>query len=77
MRIEGSFAKGTFLSRPNRFLVQVQIDGREEAAHLADPGRLQELLLPGVPLLLRREAGEHRKTRYTVFLVRQGRSGSV
>ena len=72
MRIEGSFTRAKFKSRPNRFLVQVQVDGREEAAHLADPGRLRELLLPGVTLLLKRESGERRKTRYTVFLVRQG-----
>ena len=72
MRIEGSFESGTFLCRPNRFLVQAEIDGRQELAHLADPGRLRELLLPGAPLLLRRESGERRKTRYTVFLVRQG-----
>ena len=72
MRVEGNFVKGQFLDRPNRFVVQAQIDGRPEAAHLADPGRLWELLVPGARLLLKRESGAHRKTGYTVFLVRHG-----
>ena len=41
------------------------------AAHLADPGRLRELLLPDAPLRLRPEPRSRtRKSRYTVTLVR-------
>jgi sugar fermentation stimulation protein A len=61
-----------FLERPNRFTVfAVLRDGRRVAAHLADPGRLRELLIPGAPLRLRpvAETGP-RKTRHTVALVR-------
>ena len=62
----------TFESRPNRFLVQARLgNGRTVLAHLADPGRLRELLLPGAALRLRRAPpGSARKTRYSVLLVR-------
>jgi sugar fermentation stimulation protein A len=46
-------------------------DGRRVRAHLADPGRLRELLLPGAPLRIRPVAPESaRKTRFSVALVR-------
>jgi len=61
-----------FVGRPNRFIVEAVLeDGRRVRAHLADPGRLRELLLPGAPLRLRPvPAVPARKTRFTVALVR-------
>ena len=35
-----------FQERPNRFLARVLIEGEETLAHVPDPGRLKELLLP-------------------------------
>jgi sugar fermentation stimulation protein A len=61
-----------FVRRPNRFIVEADLAGGERVtAHLADPGRLRELLLPGVALRLR-PATPHpgRRTRFTVALVR-------
>lgn len=72
MQIAGPLVQAIFLHRPNRFRVQVEINGREEGAHLADPGRLRELLTPGAELLLARQDTPHRKTRYDVRLVRHG-----
>ena len=48
----GDLVKATFLERPNRFIVRCRIDGsgEEAEAHLADPGRLKELLLPGATI---------------------------
>lgn len=62
----------TFASRPNRFIVHATLPGgREVRCHLADPGRLVELLLPGAALRLRRApAGSKRATEYSVALVR-------
>ncbi|UCC79063.1 MAG: DNA/RNA nuclease SfsA [Candidatus Zixiibacteriota bacterium] len=62
-----------FVERPNRFLVNIKIDGRSEFAHLHDPGRLQELLIPGAKLYLQKTGGPNRKTRWDVILVRKGR----
>ena len=41
-----------------------------EEAHLPDPGRLKELLIPGVELWVRPAAGANRRTRWTAVLVR-------
>jgi len=43
---------GLFARRPNRFVVEVEVDGRYVLAHLPNPGRLWELLLPGRRVLL-------------------------
>jgi sugar fermentation stimulation protein A len=60
------------VERPNRFIVEARLaDGRAVEAHLADPGRLKELLMPGAELRLRAAPEEGlRRTAYTVALVR-------
>jgi sugar fermentation stimulation protein A len=69
MIYEGEFIEGRFIERPNRFLSLVRMGGREEYAHLPNPGRLAELLLPGVPVVLKKENNPKRKTRYTLSMV--------
>ena len=60
---------GIFLERPNRFLVIFKNQNKEEIAHLRDPGRLNELLIPGIRLLLRKASNPSRKTKYDVIAV--------
>jgi sugar fermentation stimulation protein A len=61
---------GKFLDRPNRFMVTFESEGIIETAHLRDPGRLQELLLPEAKLLLRPALNPaNRKTKYDVIAV--------
>ncbi len=59
------------MERPNRFLVHVRLPGKSVMvpAHLADPGRLRELLLPGVRMWIRAAPGTHRKTQWSAVLV--------
>jgi sugar fermentation stimulation protein A len=61
--------RAEFLDRPNRFLVRCLKDGRETAAFLPNPGRLQELLLPGRTLYLVREKAAKRRYADTVVAV--------
>ncbi len=61
-----------FLERPNRFLVLADLQGEVVPCHLPNPGRLQELLLPGARLSLRRQPRHQRKTAYDVAAVRTG-----
>ncbi|NYB52089.1 MAG: DNA/RNA nuclease SfsA [Methanobacteriaceae archaeon] len=62
--------QGVFCERPNRFTVIFEKDARIEKAHLHDPGRLKELLVPGASLLLRpAQNPANRKTRYDVIAV--------
>ncbi len=42
----------TYISRPNRFVLQCQIGEAVVSAHLPNPGRLIELLLPNAKVLL-------------------------
>lgn len=55
---------GTFVRRPNRFVVEVELDGGLLRAHLPNPGRLQEVLDPGRRILLR-PAPPGRRTAWT------------
>ena len=47
-----SLVPGEFVSRPNRFVAIVRVNGEDRRAHVHDPGRLTELLRPGAPVLL-------------------------
>lgn len=38
---------GHFISRPNRFIAKIEIDGSEETVHVKNTGRCAELLVPG------------------------------
>lgn len=74
LRLSGRILRATFISRPNRFLITCNLDGRIVSAFLPNPGRLQELLFPGRQILLVREEGVcDRKTSYTaVGVLRDG-----
>ena len=64
---------GTFLSRPNRFIAKVEIDGREETVHVKNTGRCRELLIPGSAVLCQRAANPSRKTRFDLICVWKGK----
>lgn len=61
-----------FEERLNRFLVRVERDGKRHLCHLPNPGRLEELLQGGAPVLLQRRAGHRRKTAHDMVAVRKG-----
>jgi sugar fermentation stimulation protein A len=62
--------KARFLSRPNRFLIQCLWKGQILSAFLPNPGRLQELLLPGrVIYLTKEDQAPNRKYRFTAVAV--------
>lgn len=65
--------EATFLSRPNRFIAQVLIDGIEETVHVRNTGRCRELLLPGAKVILEDCSNNiNRKTRYSLIAVWKG-----
>ena len=64
MKINVPLISANFVQRPNRFITIIDIDGVKHLSHLPDPGRLKELLLPGVELLVRKEnKGKNSKNR--------------
>jgi sugar fermentation stimulation protein A len=71
VRLPEPLLEAEFLDRPNRFLGVVRLGGRPVEAHLPDPGRLRELLVPGAPVWVHpRDAARGLRTRYTLCLVR-------
>lgn len=66
----GEYREAVFIERPNRFLAVVDLGGRSERAHVPDPGRLRELLVPGAELRLRAAPAPGRRTAWDVIGVR-------
>ncbi|WP_168210310.1 DNA/RNA nuclease SfsA [Persicimonas caeni] len=67
-----------FVERPNQFVVIAELDGEQVKAHMADRGRLLDVLVPGRPLLLAHRPAPHRKTDYSaVAAVVDGRLVSL
>ncbi len=61
-----------FLDRPNRFIANIEIDGRREVCHVKNTGRCRELLIPGARIFVQECVGERRKTKYDLISVRKG-----
>jgi len=59
--------KGTFISRPNRFIGEIKYKERIETAHIHDPGRLKELLIEGAEILFNYSRG---KLKYYIKAVK-------
>ncbi|MCD8300611.1 MAG: DNA/RNA nuclease SfsA [Clostridiales bacterium] len=66
---------GNFISRPNRFIAIVDIDGREEACHVKNTGRCRELLVPGARVYLEESSNPKRKTRFSLVAVEKETAG--
>jgi len=66
---------GRFVSRPNRFVALVEIDGEVQTVHVKNTGRCRELLLPGVQVLLAESNNLARKTKYDLVAVYKERAG--
>jgi len=58
-----------FLSRPNRFIAKVELDGQEETVHVKNTGRCKELLIPGRTVWLEEGSNPARKTRHDLIAV--------
>ena len=65
----GEVVKGSFLSRPNRFIAHVELPGGVEVCHVKNTGRCRELLTPGAPVYLERSPNPARKTKFDLIAV--------
>jgi sugar fermentation stimulation protein A len=65
--------RARFLSRPNRFIAEVVIDGEAgtETVHVKNTGRCKELLIPGCEVWLALSDDPRRRTRYDLVTVRK------
>ena len=72
LRIEDELLLFEFEERLNRFLVKLRSGGQSSLAHLRDPGRLKEILVPRAKVLAKRVARKGRKTSLEVMFVENG-----
>ena len=61
--------EAVFLSRPNRFVAEVELEGKQETVHVKNTGRCRELLLPGARVILSAGEGSGRKTAWDLVTV--------
>ena len=69
--IYGRIQKGRFLKRPNRFIAQIEINGKEEIVHVKNTGRCTELLVPGAEVFVQKSESAERKTGWDLICVRK------
>ena len=63
---------GIFLSRPNRFIAHVEINGQTEIVHVKNTGRCRELLPVGAQVWCQKSDNPNRKTKFDLITVRKG-----
>lgn len=64
--------EGIFINRPNRFIAEVEVDGKTEICHVKNTGRCKELLIPGTKVFLEETDNINRKTKYDLISVFKG-----
>ena len=70
-------AMGIVVRRPNRFIIDVEVDGAVMGCHSPTTGRIGNLVLDGLPCLLSRSHSATRKTPYTVEAISVDLPGSA
>ena len=63
---------GVFLSRPNRFIAHIEIDGKTEICHVKNTGRCRELLPAGAVVWCEKSDNPARKTGFDLIAVQKG-----
>lgn len=64
-----NIVSGRFISRPNRFIAKVNINGQEETVHVKNTGRCKELLIPDCKVFLAPSENPNRKTKFDLIAV--------
>ena len=78
MKIASGLVSAEFVSRPNRFVAQVLINGQPETVHVKNTGRCREILQPGTRVWLEpAAAGGSRKTRYSLIAAEKPGRGVI
>lgn len=69
--------RGKFKNRPNRFIANIEVNGKLETVHVKNTGRCRELLLPDADVILEVSDNPSRKTAYDLIAVYKEKIGLV
>lgn len=58
-----------FVTRKNRFVAEIRLDGNIHSCHVKNTGRLKELLVAGAMVFVEETDNPERKTRYSLIAV--------
>ncbi len=64
--------RAKFISRPNRFIANIEINGETEICHVKNTGRCKELLIPNANIFVQEIDNANRKTKYDLIGVYKG-----
>ena len=59
--------QGKFISRPNRFIANIEINGKIEICHVKNTGRCKELLIPNATVFVQESNNPKRKTKFSLI----------
>ena len=65
--------EGKFISRPNRFIAHIEINGKVEICHVKNTGRCKELLTPSATVFVEENNNPKRKTKFSLIGVIKGK----
>ena len=68
-----NISKAKFISRPNRFIAMIEIDGVSKKCHVKNTGRLRELLTEGAEVYVQKSTNPDRKTEYDLICACKGK----
>jgi sugar fermentation stimulation protein A len=69
VEIKGKLFEGIFVERINRFIAHILIEDEIKIAHVANTGRMKELLIDGARVIVRKVDSPNRKTNYDLVMV--------
>ncbi len=64
--------KAIFLNRPNRFIAEIEIEGKKEISHVKNTGRCKEILVPGAEIYVQEVSDPKRKTHFDLITAKKG-----
>ncbi len=64
-----SIVKAKFTDRPNRFIANIELNGKNTRAHVKNTGRCKELLIRGCDIWVQLHKSESRKTACSLITV--------
>lgn len=73
MLIYNNVRQAKFLNRPNRFIANIELDGKQEACHVKNTCRCKELLVPNATVYVQELESSKRKTKDHLISVYKGR----